>query len=464
VSESKQIKCPSQATLYRLFRDISAYKADAKRFGVDEARRRNRVAVSVMKTTRLLERVELDHMQVDLLMTDPKTGLVLGRPWLTIAIDHHSRMVLGFHLSFESPNAYAVLHALVHAVLPKQALIARYPDIKNDWPAMGLPLVIVVDNGMELHGSRIQEFCLETGATLQFCPRVTPWFKPIVERFNRSLNTGLIHELPGTTFSNAIERGKYDSEKHACIDIDRFEEMLVRWIVDEYHCRPHGTLKISPLEAWRRAEKRLEVALPASPADLQLLLGATERRRIHHYGIEFDTVHYNSAELQDLYRRLVGYPGAKNKYQMVSFRVYENIDHIDVLDPDTKEYLRVPARDMEYAQDVRRSTHHLLNKLTIEQYGKDWRPSDRHTVKSKINELAEEARRNKKANKRLAKAASDTSRRKASRLGSSSSVSIEMQTELFDVSLTNHVIDSQQFAPIPVPNFSTSIAGDRHAH
>jgi len=461
VSEGRRIILPSRSTLFRRLRDLCAFAADSKRFGSDEARRRNRHAIQIIKTQQILERVELDHTKVDLIVIDPKTNVILGRPWLTVVIDHHSRMVLGYYLSFDAPNAYSVLHALVHAVLPKTYLRTRYPDIKNEWPAMGLPITIVVDNGMELHGSRIQEFCVETSSSLQFCPRVTPWFKPIVERFNRSLNTGLIHTLPGTTFGSAKERGKYASEERACIDIETLEHLFVRWVVDEYHVRPHRTLRASPLEVWNRSMKRDGVALPASPADLQLLLGASVKRRVHHYGIEMDTVHYNSHELQDLYRRLSRYGASNHRYPVVELRYYDLIGFIDVYDPDNKTYLRVPARDIEYAEALTRATHKLLTKVTQQQFGERWRSSDRLEVKNKAQEQVKEAQQRKKANTRAARAAANVARssgHSSDRISQTKPIALDMTTMT-----TDDVFDS--FEPIAAPpSHSINAQGTHHAH
>ncbi len=39
----------------------------------------------------------------------------------------------------------------------------------------------------------------------------SPWQKPFVERFFRAKAEGIIHTLPGTTFSNIFQRGDYQS-------------------------------------------------------------------------------------------------------------------------------------------------------------------------------------------------------------------------------------------------------------
>jgi putative transposase len=39
----------------------------------------------------------------------------------------------------------------------------------------------------------------------------TPHLKAAIERAFGSVNTGILHKLPGTTLSNVIQRGDYDS-------------------------------------------------------------------------------------------------------------------------------------------------------------------------------------------------------------------------------------------------------------
>ncbi|RBH40617.1 integrase, partial [Pseudomonas sp. MWU13-2860] len=57
----------------------------------------------------LLERVEIDHTPFNIFVIDEESMLVLGRPYITVIIDCHTRMILGFYLSFSPPSIEAVL-------------------------------------------------------------------------------------------------------------------------------------------------------------------------------------------------------------------------------------------------------------------------------------------------------------------------------------------------------------------
>jgi putative transposase len=109
----------SRETVRQIALTVDRYNVMRARFGrtVADAKRGPRSAGVV--TTRPLERVELDHFLCDVHLVCHKTGALLGRPWLTLAVDHYSGMVVGYHLSFAPPSAASVLACLRHAILPK---------------------------------------------------------------------------------------------------------------------------------------------------------------------------------------------------------------------------------------------------------------------------------------------------------------------------------------------------------
>lgn len=239
---AQQITLPSKSSIYRYLGKLEAYTVVARRLGKPEADLRFRSVKGKQVATRLLERWEIDHTPLDILVICEKSFLPLGRPWLTIAIDKYSRMIVGFYLSFREPSAYAVLQCLKQAILPKDEILAAYPDIKAPWPARGIPESIVCDNGMDLHANALMNFCQELGIQVQFCPAKTPQYKGSVERVFRTIEEGLIHQLPGTVFANVDERGDYPSETKASLTLSDLQHLLIKWIVDSYHLTHHRGL------------------------------------------------------------------------------------------------------------------------------------------------------------------------------------------------------------------------------
>jgi putative transposase len=417
---SQHLTEPSRATIYRRLQDLEGYASDRRRFGTEVAAHRHRTALPYRKPDRNLERIELDHCLLDLLLADDKTGMALGRPWLTIAIDCNSRMVVGFHLSFDPPSANTVLQCLRVSVLPKTTLLAKYPDITTPWPTHGIWFNLVMDNGMEMHSERLKRAALELGTHIQFCPTRRPWFKGHIERLNRTLNDGLIHSLPGTTFSSPADRAGYPSSERSCLGFRAFEHILTKWIVEEYHLRPHRSLKCSPLERWNACEDPSTVALPASPAELELLAADHKRRPVFHYGVELDRLRYNSPALQDLVRRERPYRSGRAERLQLEVRYHEHtVEYVEVLDPSVKEYIRVPATDPEYSRGLDRYTHRVVQMHLKAKYGRNWGQADRRRIREFIDQLVVESKDGTRKARRLAKRQAELRARQPNRAVSS---------------------------------------------
>lgn len=237
-----ELKLPSKSSIYRYLDKLESYNVTSARLGKQVADSRFRSVTGKQNATRLLERWEIDHTPIDSLIVCEKTYLPLGRPWLTIIIDKYSRMVVGFYISFRAPSAYAVLQCLKQAILPKDELLKKYPDITTPWPARGIPEMIVCDNGMDLHAKALINLCQELGIQIQFCPAKTPQYKGAVERFFRTISSDLIHQLPGSVFSNVDKRGAYPSEEKACITFETLEHLITKWIVEIYNQTHHRGL------------------------------------------------------------------------------------------------------------------------------------------------------------------------------------------------------------------------------
>ena len=385
-----QLKMVGKATVYRWLSDLHQYLVAKARLGKEAGEKEFRAALKNLKVSRILERVEIDHTPVDLIVIDKATKLPLGRPWLTMAIDRYSRMIMGFYISFHAPSSMSVLQCLKMAMLPKDCLLAKYPDIKEIWPARGIPEMIACDNGMDLHSDAFEKICLEIGIEILYCPAGIPEMKGAIERMFRTLNEGLIHRLPGTVFSNVDERGDYPSEEVAAIDLDTLTHLVIKWITEVYHRRKHRELKMPPLTAWIEGEQQRIIEMPAYPAQLDVLVGIPASRTLWHYGIENDCLRYNSDVLQLLRARIGGYP-------TVSFKFYEHdVGYIHVFDEINQEYIRVPAVDAEYATGLTSRLHTLIRQYAKRKYGTEQYEELMLQAKQEIQQIIGQAVKDKK--------------------------------------------------------------------
>jgi putative transposase len=395
VSEDQQIRAPSPATVYRWLNQLYFQVVSNARAGRTATTRELRSVIGSVKVSRILERIELDHTPCDVMIICKLTRLILGRPWITLAIDRFSRMIVGFYISFHTPSQTSVLYSLRMMIMPKDALLSRFPDLIGPWPARGLPDTIATDNGMELHGNTVESVCLEMGINLHYCGVAHPEMKGAIERAIGTVNRGLIHTLPGTTFSNTTQRGNYDSESHAAIDIDVLTHVLVKWIVDQYHKQPHKGLKgRTPLEVWQASEKNTVIELPAFPRQLDTIVGIDATRTLFHYGLEYDNLLYNSTSLQTLSLKVEG----TRKLQLRAFE--HDVSHIAVFHPDLKEYIDVPAVDHEYATGVNRHVHRLVCAETRKRFTDASARAQLLSVKAEIQSIVDEAMRANKVKTR----------------------------------------------------------------
>ena len=386
----ERIRKPARATIYRWLDNLQQDLVDKAREGAEAARVKYRAALGNVKVGSVLERIEIDHTPLDLIVIDSLTMLPLGRPWLTMAIDHYSRMVVGFYISFNAPSSHGVLQCLRRAILPKDEWLARFPDIKGSWPAHGIPELIAVDNGTDLHSEALESSCMEMGIQMLFCGSKTPQHKGAIERFFRTMNMGLIHCLPGTVFSSVDERGDYPAEDKAVIDMQSLVHLLTKWVVEVYNVTTHRGIGARPIDQWILSADRRIIELPVHPQQLEVITGIPAKRTLFHYGIELDGLQYNSEQLQVLRRRT-------GENLPVQLKYYEDtVAHIHVFDSVTKEYLKVPAKLAAYAQDLPREIHRLVREKARKRFGDHVLSEQLLQAKAEIEDLIQEALKAKK--------------------------------------------------------------------
>ena len=177
----------SYTTLQRRAGDIDQYRRIASREGEARARMVCRTSMGSARATYPLQRVEIDHTILNWVVICDRTGLPLGRPVLTVAIDAATGYILGFYLSFYGAGVTSVTGVLRNSIEPKDEMIASL-GLKNRWLAQGLADEFVLDNGLEFHSKVFKSICWHLGIDMTYCRVRTPWLKPHVERFFADLN------------------------------------------------------------------------------------------------------------------------------------------------------------------------------------------------------------------------------------------------------------------------------------
>jgi putative transposase len=360
--DEAKLRTPCLRTVQRLLKDAPRYDLAVLREGKAAAERKFRMVVRSVKTSHILERVEVDHTPLDLFLIDDATKLPLGRPIVTIFIDHKSRMVIGYYVGFGQPPTAAVMAALRHAILPKKAAPAVVPDLKvvNTWTCYGRPLALILDNGLEFHSDDLESVALDLGITLQYCPKHEPRFKGVVERFLKTLNYSFAHQLPGTSFARLHQRGDYDPAKHALMTLAEFRHIFEKWLLDIYGQTVHRGVKGMPLALWNVGARLTEPELPPDRAALQRRIGMVEQRVLHSYGIDLHNVRYCGAALA----RLFDLHGAGTAVRIVFDP--EDVGEIQVWGPQEQEPITVRAQLYEEYRGITSSQAKFLHERTTE--------------------------------------------------------------------------------------------------
>ena len=260
----------------RRIAQFDPFEIDKARWGNRIALQRHRSATPQQLATRILERVEVDHSRLKIVVGSEAGPL--GQPWLTVLIDYYSRMIVGFCIGFETPSYAVLMEALRHAILPKTYLGERFPQVAGQWPCFGIPEKLVCDRGADLTSKDLERAAFQLGIELDFMPPRTPHLKGTVESFFDNLNDQLLSGLPGRTFRSWERRADHNPDDGPLISYDALLEVIHLHLVDVYAQSRHPTAPHTRLEMWQASAAEFPPSLSGSVEDLVPLLAKTAER------------------------------------------------------------------------------------------------------------------------------------------------------------------------------------------
>lgn len=348
--KNAKLKLPHINTLRNRINAISQRTKDEARLGSEIAAKRHSAYPGKIPGGDFPLAVgQIDHALMDVCLLDDRDREPIGRPWITVLIDIFSRMVLGYFISLDKPNAMSTAMCVANAMLPKESLLAKF-GIKAQWPCWGALSKIHADNAREFRGNTLKRSCKEYSTDLEWRPVKQPRYGAHIERlFGTILQQ--VHSLPGTTFSSVAERGQYDSEGNAIMTESEFEHWFLLFITGVYHQKVHSGIGTSPIKQYERGILGTDEipgrGLPRKITDedrLILDLMPYYTRRIQEYGVSIEKVHY----FGDVLRRYVKTRDPQNprkKREFVFKRSPKDISLVYFFDPEIKEYFRIPYRD-----------------------------------------------------------------------------------------------------------------------
>lgn len=294
--------------------------------------------------------IQIDHTPADIILVDDIHRKPIGRPWITLAMDIYSRMIVGYYLSFDAPSETSVAMCVAHAVLPKDEWLTLH-NVDAEWNVWGMPVTIHVDNGADFRSNNFQQSCLMYGINLEFRPVRQPNYGGHIERV---LGTFLreIHDLPGTTFSNIKEKDGYNSEKEAALTMSEFEAWLVTLICKVYHQKIHSSIGMTPTRKWEIGvfgnNEIQGCGVPARPADrFTVLLDflPSFSRTVQTFGVTIDGLTYYAEALRPWINSRDPKDN-KQKREFIFRRDPRDISTIWFFDSLLKQYFKIPFADL----------------------------------------------------------------------------------------------------------------------
>jgi putative transposase len=314
---------------------------------------------------RPLDVVQIDHTKIDVIVVDREQRLPIGRPWITLAIDVYSRMVIGFYISLDPPGAVSTGLCIAHAVLPKEGWL-EHCGVVGQWPCWGFPSRIHLDNAKEFHGEMLRRACEQYGIALDYRPPATPHMDGHIERLLGTLMRAL-HALPGATFSNPKHRGDYDAEASAVLTLDELERWLTEYIVCVYHAKGHRGIGTSPLQRWTAGIVgdehhigRGSIERPTDEERIRLDFLPFVERTVQPNGVAIEGIQYYS----DVLRRFIGATEGGRKRKFLFRRDPRDISMVHFWDPDLRRYSAIPYRNIAHPaisvwelRELRRKLH-----------------------------------------------------------------------------------------------------------
>lgn len=275
----KDFQLPTLRTIQRRVNLLDPYIHLRAMLGAPLASRRVRAAGRKIISPSVLSVVQIDTHVMDILVKDPDTDEVLGRPYLVLIIDVYSRMIVGFYVSMFPPSATTTMQAV-------KFMVVNY----------GVPSIIIPDRGIEFINSALFLFCDRAKLILELSMVREPNNKAHIESMFKTITLGLIQRLEGTTFSNPLARGDYNSAENAIYTMEQVESFLTEWIHNVYHVRIHSQTGRAPIRVWEESTK-LTAPITMTAEEIDKLAGVPHLKKVTNGQVTVHSLNYFSHAL-----------------------------------------------------------------------------------------------------------------------------------------------------------------------
>ncbi len=259
------------------------------------------------------QRVEIDHMKVDVITllseigswdtlpewlrkTLEEAGEKHRRIHIVAAIDVATRYLLAFKATTNPKAASAV--AALRMVMSDKRWLSSYVGAKTPWVGRIWPKVVYTDNGTEFTATRTEAVYRAAQVGYTRPAAGDPQRRPFIESVFHSVGPLLTSYFDGKTFASIAEKGDYNPAENISIDVDELVKVFLFAVLDVYHNRPHSGLGgDTPHNAWVRATQNYQIRFPPDAAGMARIFGVKTQRVLQTDGIVNFGITYNSDEL-----------------------------------------------------------------------------------------------------------------------------------------------------------------------
>jgi len=356
----EDIKFPTTRSIQRRIKSLDPYVVARAKKGILAAEKLARASGRKIVSEAAMGIVQIDTHYLDVHAVDESTGDIIGRPFLTCVLDVTTRAVVGIYICMYPPSATTALGAL-------KDMLSR----ANRGLPGGIPARIVPDNGVEFANSSFARICETLAITITPAQIRDPNGKAHIESFFRTLTYGIVQKLPGTTFSNPIELGDYDSLKKAVFTVEQLRSFIDEWINEIYHKTIHTRTGRAPIIFWEEKTKNI-APISLLEDEVNALARRPEKKPIRGGVIQYDYIEYHSHALATL---------EAQGFNKVTFLIDDlNLNSILVQHPQDKSTLILAeSRDPEYTNGLTIYEHQEAKKIRNEMTKSDISKLGKHS-------------------------------------------------------------------------------------
>lgn len=356
-----KVKYFSRSTFYKKVKQLHRLIVIEAREGVKAARQEARTVQHSLLTSKILQRVEMDAVHINVGLKNEK-GQIVTQVILYTLIDCYSRCILGHYLQekkihrvkgYKDESKASILQSLIHALSPKPSM--SFVNGQFHWSMYGIGELNVMDASGKYCSHDISGFICAAGGDPQITEAGAGYRKPYIERFFGTLRTQCLSIIPG--YVGKMKEAKYYDypvEQHACLTVKQFDALISNYIVTRYHQQPHKGLGMkTPQQVWDESLHNSTAILKVHDIDrlLRKNIKPIPRTLQGHQGIQINNVFYNSDALKDLFDFMKDTGNGNNPEVECVYTALEN-HHIWVKHPYTGELIVARPKDSPFEDET----------------------------------------------------------------------------------------------------------------